>query len=186
MNVVCAHWSCLSFRVKSLLGLVGILAALGACSDGATHVGGGDAGVADFPRVSPEGRLLIRQCCTFPEGPDLSLTVTGGTESLGYEIAGKGFKLDVTYDPHTPTDVEPRLYERLDDRSVDGVRLTRFRLRSDAAPEYPAARHLWTATVGGRRVGEIFHDGWGLRIRGDCTSSEACDSMLRLVNSIRF
>lgn len=172
--------------MKSLLGLVAILVTLGACSDGMTHVSGGDVGVADFPRVSPGGRLLIRQCCTFSEGPDLSITVTGGTESLGYEIAGKGFKLEVSYDPHTPTDVEPPLYERLDDRSVDGVRLTRFRLRRDATPEYPAKRHLWTAKVGGRQIGDIFHDGWGLRIAGDCTSVDACDSMLRLVSSIRF
>jgi hypothetical protein len=172
--------------MKSSLRLLPILLILSACGDGKTHSAGGDAGVANFPRVSPGGRLLIRQCCTFSEGPDLRMTVTQGTESPSYEIAGKGFQLEVSYDPWGSTDVEQRLYERLEDRSVDGVRLSRFRLRRDATPPYPAPPHLWTAKVGGRQIGDIFHEGWVLRIAGDCTSADACDSMFSLVSSIRF
>ena len=114
------------------------------------------------------------------------MTVRQGTESPSYEIAGEGFKLEFSYDPYTHTDVEQRFYERRGGRVVDGVRLTGYRLRHDATPDYPAARHLWIAKVGGRQIGDIFHEGWGLRIAGDCTSVDACDSMFRLVSSIRF
>jgi hypothetical protein len=177
-------------RAKSQL-LLALLATLPAC-DGSlsgqapTTLVGTGLGVADFPRFRAGGRLLVGQCCTFANSPDLDVVVLQGIESPGYEIRGSGFGLEVSFGPYTSPEVEQELYRALGERLIDGVRLKRYWLRSDPRPKYPAARHLWTGKVGGRLVGNTFHEGWGLRIAGDCSSEAACRSILMLVSSLRF
>lgn len=163
-----------------------LLAVAGCSPDSAPKqkVTGSDAAVVGRPHQPARGRLLIENCCTLQLAADAQSTQVQGIDSIIYDISGPGYVLSIIFGPYDSGN--PLVgYQVEGKRITDGVELNAFRW-ADPTRDPPEGQLLWLAQVGGGIVDGMEHTPWGLRVKVDCTTPNACDESAALVGTIRF
>lgn len=145
---------------------------------------GSPAAVVDFPHHREQGRFEVESCCTFQLGRNTRVKQAQGIDSTIYDVTGPGYTLRIVFGPYDGGQPMPG-FRRIDDRMVDGVKLTSFQW-TEQGKKPPDGRMLWLAKVGGGRIDGVTHTPWGLRIMVDCANQVACRASTALVETIRF
>jgi hypothetical protein len=144
---------------------------------------GSPAAVAGFPRHRAADRFEIESCCTLQLGSADRVNQLQG-DSVVYEVAGSGYNLSIVFGAYDGG-VPQMGYRRIEERTIDGVVLTKFEW-DDPAKKPPEGQLLWMARVGGGKIKGMNHTPWTLRIGSKCGTPAACKAPATLVNTLRF
>ncbi len=162
---------------------------LSACSAGDDHqnqmvVTGSPEATIGLPRYRAADRFLVEGCCTLRLGPDERARPGQGIDSTIYDIAGPGYALSLIFGPYEPIDPGPG-YVRAGRRVVDKVELVEHR-RDTASGAPTEAALVWTAEVGGKKIGNLRYAPPVLVLRAQCATPIACRRARKLVATLRF